>query len=71
MGDGASQCIGSIRAGLAREREKTTNHVLDLRFVGVAISDHGLFDLQGRVFGHFNAAGDQRADRCAARLAEQ
>ena len=71
MGDGARQRIGGVRAGVAREGEKAANHVLDLRFVGVTVSDHGLFDLQGGVFGHFNTAGDQCADRRAARLAEQ
>ena len=71
MGDGARQRIGGIRAGGARQGEKAAYHVLNLRFVGVTIPDHGLFDLQGGVFGHFNTTGNQCADRRAARLAEQ
>mgnify|MGYP001179554571 CR=1 FL=1 len=37
----------------------------------LALADHGLFHLQGRVFGHRQPGMNQRADRRATRLTEQ
>ena len=46
-------------------------HLLYLLLVCVAVADHGLFDLQGGVFGHRQISQHCRANRRAARLAQQ
>ena len=45
--------------------------MLHLNLVRVSVADHRLLDLQGRIFGDFDTAGDQRGDCSTARLAEQ
>ena len=69
--DRQAQRIGGILAGLARQREQARHHRLDLRLGGQAVADHGLLHLQRGVLGHRQAAGHQRGQCRAARLAEQ
>src|SRR5690348_132823 len=62
--------IGRIGLQLARNVEQYADHVLDLRLVRAAATDHGLLDFLGRVFGHRQTSVHHGADRRAARLAE-
>ena len=71
MTDRAGQRISRIGARGTGQFQQPLHHLLHLFLVGMAISDHGLFHLQGGVFGHRQVGKYCRANRRAACLAEQ
>ena len=71
MGNGAGQCVGGVGTGFGIQAEQATNHVLHLGFVGMAVTDDGLFDLQGGVFGNVESIGDQSANGGTPRLTKE
>ena len=71
VGDGAGEGIGGVGSGFAGQRQQTAHHVLHLRLGCVPVADHRLLDLQGRVFGDFDAVGDEGRDGGAAGLPEE
>ena len=50
MADRYCQGVGGIGLGRLGKVEEGLHHLLDLLLGGLAVADHGLLDLQGRVF---------------------
>ncbi len=71
MANRHAQRIGRIAAGQTGQRQQTRHHVLHLRLDRAPGADHRLLDLRGRIFGHAQLGRHQRANRRAARLAQQ
>ena len=71
VGNGAGQGVGGVGSRFAGQREQATHHMLHLRLGRVAVADHGLLDLQRRVFGDLDAFGDEGRDGGAPGLSEQ
>lgn len=66
MTDSNGQSVGGIFLGYLREVDKRLDHLLDLLFRRVAITDYGTFDLEGRIFVDLEAKIDCRKNRCPA-----
>ena len=71
MAERAGQRVGRIRARSACQLQQSFHHFLHLFFLGVAVADHRLFDLQSRIFGHRQITRHRRADRRSPRLSQQ
>lgn len=70
VANGARQGIGSIGGRNARKIEQADDHGLHLLLGRLAVPNHGLLDLQRRIFGHRQPGMDQGADRRPAGLPE-
>jgi hypothetical protein len=70
VGDRNGQRVGSVRPGDFRAGQKPPNHRMDLRLVGCASADDGLFYQGRRIFSHLNSGlgGSHKND--AARLTQ-
>jgi len=71
VADGHRQGIGGILLGNLGEIEQPFGHLLNLLFVGAAIANNRIFDLQGRVFRDLQVgidAGEQRDSASMAKL---
>lgn len=72
MADGYGKRVGRvIRRRNLLKFEKKLNHGLDLRFIRTAVSDHGAFDLERRVFTDgktFLRRNQKRDPPCVAQL---
>jgi hypothetical protein len=66
-----AQRIGRIGTRHAGQQQQPLHHVLHLLLLRLAVTDDGLLDLQGSVFGHEEIGADQSANGRAARLPEQ
>ena len=71
VADRAGERVGGVGAGVSGQSEQPFHHVLHLFFFCVALADHGLLDLQRSVLRDREARDHRRADRGAARLAQQ
>ncbi len=71
VANGARQGISSIGGRNAGKIEQADDHGLHLLLGRLAVANHGLLDLQRRVFGHRQPGMDQGADRRPAGLTEQ
>lgn len=71
VANGARQGIGGIGSRSTRKIEQADNHRLHLLLGRLAVADHGLLDLQGRIFSHRQPGMDQGADHRPAGLPEQ
>ena len=60
MTDCNGQSIGGVFLGNLRQVEKRLDHLLDLLFGCMAITDHGTFDLESRIFVDLKAKIDCR-----------
>ena len=65
---GTGQRIRRIGGREGWQIQQNFHHLLDLRFLGAAVTGHCLFDAGRRVFVQFEARFGHRADRRAARL---
>jgi len=70
MADGHGQRIRSVFLGDFRQIHQGFDHLLHLTLGGLAVADHGIFNLQGAVFGHRQVGVDTGDNRRAPRLAE-
>lgn len=71
VADGHRQGIGGILLGNFGEIEQPFGHLLNLLFVGAAVANNRIFDLQGRVFRDLHVgidAGEQRDSASMAKL---
>ena len=71
VADRHAERVGGVGAGHAGEVEQPHHHLLHLFLGRAAVTDHGLLQLQRRIFGDRHATRHQSTDRRAARLAEQ
>ena len=60
MTDSNGQGVGRIFLGHFRQVDQCLDHLLDLLFGGMTITDHGTFDLESRIFVDLKAKIDCR-----------